>query len=46
MLILMLPQLQQQAVYDAFDFSQPIIDWQKFPGTKRQIRRQKIPVFE
>jgi prepilin-type N-terminal cleavage/methylation domain-containing protein/prepilin-type processing-associated H-X9-DG protein len=46
MLILMLPHLEQQAVYDAFDFSKPIIDWQRFPGTKIQIRKQKIPTFE
>jgi prepilin-type N-terminal cleavage/methylation domain-containing protein len=46
MLILMLPQLGQQVVYDAFDFSQPIIDFQKFPGTRQQIRKHKIAMFE
>lgn len=44
-LVHLLPYLEQQALYEAFDFSKRSIDDAVFPGTTRMIGATPVPVF-
>lgn len=43
--IAMLPFVEQQAIYDSFDRTQPTLDFQKFPGSTEYIGATLLPVY-
>jgi prepilin-type N-terminal cleavage/methylation domain-containing protein/prepilin-type processing-associated H-X9-DG protein len=45
MLLHLLPYVEQQALYDAFDFTQPNIDTAVFPGTNRRIGAEVVDIY-
>lgn len=45
MLVAILPYIEQQEIYDAFDFSKLSIDKQKFPGTSTEIGSTQITTY-
>jgi len=44
-LIHLLPYIEQQALFDAFDFKQRVIDGAVFPGTNRRIGEETISMY-
>ena len=45
-LVHLLPHVEQQAIYDAFDFSKLSIDGAFFPGTTTPIGSKAIPLYQ
>jgi prepilin-type N-terminal cleavage/methylation domain-containing protein len=45
MLIFLLPFIEQQAIYESFDFTKRSIDRQNIPGTDTPIGSQVIPLY-
>jgi prepilin-type N-terminal cleavage/methylation domain-containing protein/prepilin-type processing-associated H-X9-DG protein len=45
LLIYLLPYIEQQAIYNSFDFSQKSIDGQLIPGTQTPIGSQSIALY-